>query len=219
VSTASLLRNTVRDQKDRKTVAFKQFHFLTLRDLGVAGPAIAISKGRAVRNCLLKSPEQRIENNDVLTNWIAETLDKAHSFGFLKKQEGFKIDSDRARLYELSHDGLDSIFRDFSLEFEKWMVRRIAFFWAAVLVGVFLMPFFVYAAIKDGILSALGVAAALIAGMGIYGVAIWLVLKLFEFLSSIFYYPIVRLLARGSIKPGKKSTKISTPPPIPFGSQ
>jgi hypothetical protein len=27
VSTASLLRNTVRDQKDWKTVAFKQFHF------------------------------------------------------------------------------------------------------------------------------------------------------------------------------------------------
>jgi hypothetical protein len=27
VSTARLLRNTVRDQKDWKTVAFKQFHF------------------------------------------------------------------------------------------------------------------------------------------------------------------------------------------------
>src|ERR1039457_624666 len=34
VSTASLLRNTVRDQKDWKTVAFKQFHFFDPTGMG-----------------------------------------------------------------------------------------------------------------------------------------------------------------------------------------
>jgi hypothetical protein len=180
---------------------------LLMVDLGVAGPAIAASKGRAVRKYLLSPSEGRTESNDRLTDWIAETLDKAHSFGFLKKQEGFKVESHRARLYELSHDGLDNVFRAFSLEFEKWMVRRIAAFWVAILVGIILMPFFIYVAIMDGILSALGSAAVVIIGMVIYGGIIWLSIKLLEFLASIFYYPVVRFLARGSIKPSKKSDK------------
>jgi hypothetical protein len=180
---------------------------LLMVDLGAAGPAMASSKGRAVRNYLLKPTEKRTEENDALTNWIAETLEKAHSFGFLKRQEGFKVDNRRARLYELSHDGLDNIFRDFSLEFEKWMAWRITIFWGAVLTVGVALPIFGYIAIKEGILVALGQAALACVVLALYIGVIWLLIKFVDFLASIFYYPIVRLLARGSIKPSRKPAK------------
>jgi hypothetical protein len=188
---------------------------LLLTDLGIAGPAVAAGKGRSVRNYLLKPVEQRSEPNQGLTSWVAETLDKAHSFGFLKKQEGFKFGSDRARLYELSHDGLDSVFKTFSLDFEKWMVRRVLTFWAVVFVFLIALPVLVFLAIQNGILQALALTAVFVVVMAIYLGLIWLMVKLLDFLAVIFYYPIVRLLARGSVKSGRKPAKHPRPPPLP----
>ncbi len=180
---------------------------LLMADLGVAGPAVAASKGKVVRNYLLKPIEKRLENNEGLTTWIAETLEKAHSFGFLKKQEGFKVGNDRARLYELSHDGLDTVFRTFSLEFEKWIFKRVAIFWSMLFVLFFAVPLFIISAIENGLVAALWTLVAVVPVLGLYAGVLWIVMKVLDYLAFIFYYPFVRLLARGSIKAGGKNKK------------
>jgi hypothetical protein len=190
---------------------------LLLTDLGISGPAVAAGKGLAVRNHLLKPVERRSERNEALTAWIAETLDKAHSVGFLKRQQGFKIGNDRARLYELSHDGLDAVFKSFSLEFEKRMVWRIAILWIVIVVFLFVLPGFVFLAIRDGFLSALAAFAVGVVVMAVYGGLLWLMMKLLDFLAVIIYYPIVRRLARGSIKSRQKPAK--KPPPFPRSTE
>jgi hypothetical protein len=186
---------------------------LLLRDLGIAGPAVAAGKARSVQRYLLKPVEQRSEPNETLIAWIAGTLDKAHSFGFLKKQEGFNVGNERARLYELSHDGLDAIFKTFALEFEKWLFRRVIVLWAAVFVVLLVLPFYIWMAITQGFLAALVIMGSALVAVAIYAGLIWLMTKLFEYLAYLLYYPIVRLLTRGSISSRQKPVKL--PPPVP----
>ena len=87
------------------------------------------------------------------------------------------------------------------------MAWRITIFWGAVLTVGVALPIFGYIAIKEGILVALGQAALACVVLALYIGVIWLLIKFVDFLASIFYYPIVRLLARGSIKPSRKPGK------------
>ena len=173
---------------------------LRIADLGIAGRAVAAGRGLSVRNYLSLAVERRGNIPEQLLDWISETLDLGHSVGFLKRQEGFKTDNPRARLFELSHDGLDDVFRTFSLEFEKWVTKRIVTFWAAVFIVLFILPFVVLYAIENGIIAALLFVVAMTVGFAIYAGLIWLMLKLFDFLAILIYYPIVRRLTRGPVK-------------------
>jgi hypothetical protein len=128
---------------------------LQMKDLGIAGPAVSAGKGVSVLKYLNKSVEARIAPPAHLTNWILETLEVGHSFGFLKKQEGYGDTSPLSRLYELSHDSLDDIFRLFSLEFEKWMAKRIYIFWSLIFVLFFVLPYFTIEVLDKGILQVL----------------------------------------------------------------
>jgi hypothetical protein len=178
---------------------------LLMADLGIAGPAVATGKGRlSLRNYLSKPVERRGESPDTLTNWISDTLEVAHSFGFLKRQEGYKAKNPRARLYELSHDGLDDIFRSFSLEFEKWVARRIYTFLALLFVALFVLPYFVAIVLTDGIWQALTIVVGFAVIVPIYAGITWIMLKVFDFIAVVIYYPIIRRLVRGSIRSGKR---------------
>ncbi|HEY3845590.1 MAG TPA: hypothetical protein VGL95_00590 [Acetobacteraceae bacterium] len=172
---------------------------LLLRDLGMAGPAVAAGKGLAVQKYLAKPVERREASPPRLTAWITDTLETAHRCGFLKRQEGFKANTPQARLYELSHDGLDDIFRSFSLEFEKWVTRRIIFFWAVILILFFIAPYVIYIAYTIGPVYALLLIVGGVVGIVIYLGIIWVVLKLMSYLALITYYPIVRWLVGGRV--------------------
>ena len=180
---------------------------LTLKDLGIAGPAMSAGKGIAVLKYLQKPPEGRIDTPTRLTNWISETLDLSHSFGFLKRQEGYGGTNLHGRLYELSHDSLDDIFRLFSLEFEKWVSKRIYLFWSVIFVLLFVLPFMLLA---EDIWEALVRMAVLIVGGVIYVGLIWVLMLIAPYIAAVIYYPIVRQLARGSIKPSATTKREPT---------
>jgi hypothetical protein len=178
---------------------------LQMTDLGIAGPAVAAKKGLSVWRYLRTRVERRRAIPDSLTDWISKTLDVAHSFGFLKRQEGYKANNPRARLYELSHDGLDDILRFFSLEFEKWVARRVYTFQALLFVALVVAPYFAIIALNEGILQALFLAALLVILGVVYLGVLWILSKLYVYVAMVIYYPIVRRLVRGSIRSGGKS--------------
>jgi hypothetical protein len=173
---------------------------LQIKDLGIAGPAVSAGKGIAVLKYLKKPVEGRSAIPGRLTNWIAETLEVGHSFGFLKKQEGYGGTNPHSRLYELSHDSLDDIFRSFSLEFEKWVAKRIYILWSLIFVLFFVLPYFTIIALNQGILEALGMLIGMVIAGAIYGGLVWVFILVAPYIAALIYYPIVRRLTRGSIK-------------------
>jgi hypothetical protein len=177
---------------------------LLMADLGIAGPAIAAAKGLSIRDFLYRPVERRDESPDALIAWIWETLESAHSFGFLKRQEGFQVRNPRLRLYELSHDALDDVFRSFSLEFERWVTRRVYALWVLLMFVLFPIPFFLWTWYTDGFWNALREAATTVAlfavGAVVYAAVIWIMIKLFDYIAIVTYYPLVRYLVRGPIK-------------------
>ena len=106
---------------------------LIISNLGMVGPAFAVSKGLNVRDYLKKAVEGRGPPPGALIQWITDTLTTAQGFGFLKQQRGFEQGSSR-NLFELTHDSLDDIFRAFSLDFERWISRKIYKFYASLYV-------------------------------------------------------------------------------------
>jgi len=182
---------------------------LLMRDLGMAGPAVAAGKGFSVRTYLNTPIEKRGASPDHLTNWISETLELGHSFGFLKRQEGYKVNNSNARLYELSHDGLDNIFRSFSLEFEKWVVKRIYILWSFLFVALFVLPWFLSTALNEGIGPALVLLVSIILGFALYLLIIWILTILYPYVAAVIYYPIVRWLVRGSVHSAEQVRRIS----------
>ncbi len=180
---------------------------LRMADLGIAGPAVAAGKGLALHNYLSKPVERRGASPQILTDWITETLEVARSFGFLKRQEGYKANNPRARLYELSHDGLDDIFRSFSLEFEKWATRRVLTLLAFVYVILFGMPYFTLTALTEGMWAAIGRFLVFVVFGAIYLGILWIMLKLYVYIAVVIYYPFVRRLVRGTIKSGGKKPR------------
>ena len=68
-------------------------------------------------------------------------------------------------------------------------------------------------AIAQGFLNALILMGTVLLSLVIYAGLIWLMTKLFEFIAYILYYPIIRLLTRGSISSRQKPIKL--PPPVP----
>ena len=177
---------------------------LLMKDLGIAGPAVSAGKGVSVLKYLNKPVEKRSATPSRLTNWISETLEVGHSFGFLKKQEGYGGANPHSRLYELSHDSLDDIFRSFSLEFEKWLAKRIYTFWFLIFVLFFVLPYFTMIVIERGISEALLVLMAVVFGLAIYGGLIWILILVAPYIAALIYYPIIRRLTRGSIKAARK---------------
>ena len=173
---------------------------LQMKDLGIAGPAVSAGKGISVLKYLNKPIEARIAPPTSLTTWILKTLELGHSFGFLKKQEGYGDANPLSRLYELSHDSLDDIFRLFSLEFEKWMAKRLYMFWSLIFGLFFVLPYFTYVALDQGILQALILFVGLIIGGAIYLGFFMVLMLIAPYIAAVIYYPIVRRLARGSIK-------------------
>lgn len=176
-----------------------------MTDLGIAGPAIAAGKGLSVWRYLGMRVERRGRTPDRLTDWITETLDVAHSFGFLKRQQGYKASDPHARLYELSHDGLVDIFRTFSLEFEKWVARRVYTLQAIFAIIFILGPWFTIVVLNEGIAQALLILILFIIGGLVYLGILWILMKIYVYVAAIIYYPIVRGLVSGSIKPPKQS--------------
>jgi hypothetical protein len=172
---------------------------LQIKDLGIAGPAVSAGKGIAVLKYLKKPVEGRSAIPSRLTNWISETLEVGHSFGFLKKQEGYGGTNPHSRLYELSHDSLD-IFRLFSLEFEKWLAKRVYIFWSLIFVLFFVVPYFTMIVLDKGILEALFVLVVMVFAAAIYLGLLWVLILVAPYIAALIYYPIVRRLTRGSIK-------------------
>jgi hypothetical protein len=182
---------------------------LLLVDLGIAGPAVAAGKGLSVRSYLATPVEQRGESPEPLRRWISETLEVGLSFGFLKRQQGFKNKDSNALLYELSHDGLDDIFRSFALEFEKWVTKRVLGLWAFAVIVLFILPYFSLIAWSQGIVEAvLAILAMLLAGL-IYGAVLWVMMKIYPYIAAVVYYPFVRWLVKGPVKMKKSSFKTS----------
>jgi hypothetical protein len=62
----------------------------------------------------------------------------------LKRQESFQGQDSQSPLYELSHDGLDEVLRGLSLEFEKWVARRVYTLLAIIFIVVFLLPYAIF---------------------------------------------------------------------------
>jgi cellulose synthase/poly-beta-1,6-N-acetylglucosamine synthase-like glycosyltransferase len=110
-------------------------------------------------------------------------------------------------LYELSHDSLDDIFRSFSLEFEKWVSKRIYLFWSVIFVLLFVLPFMFLA---DDIWGALFLMAVMIISGVMYLGLIWVIMLIAPYIAAVIYYPIVRQLARGSIKPSATTKREPT---------
>ncbi len=173
---------------------------LLMKDLGIAGPAVSAGKGIAVLKYLQKPIEKRIVAPSRLTDWISETLEASHSFGFLKKQEGYGGTNPHSRLYELSHDSLDDIFRLFSLEFEKWLAKRIYLFWSLIFILFFVLPFLTYNVLQKGILETLLLLMVLVISGAIYFGFFLVIMLVAPYIAAVIYYPIVRRLTRGSIK-------------------
>jgi hypothetical protein len=169
---------------------------LLMSDLGMAGPAIAAGKGLSVWRYLNNRSEKRKAAPERLDIWISETLEKARTFGFLKRQESLQDQNSQSRLYELSHDGLDDILRGFSLEFEKWVARRVYMLLAIIFVIVFLLPYAIFIFEQTGLE---GLAILAIGGLTYVGV-FWIISKLAVYVAAVTYYPIVRQLVRGSIR-------------------
>jgi hypothetical protein len=172
---------------------------LLLTDLGIAGPAFAAGKGLAVQKYLARSVERRGACPPKLTAWIMGTLETAYKCSFLKRQEGFKANDPQTRLYELSHDGLDDIFRSFSLEFEKWVTRRVLFLWGTLLVLFFIAPYVAYIAYTDGVVYAVLAIVVGAVAIAVYIGIVWVVIKLMSYLALVTYYPVVRWLVRGRV--------------------
>jgi hypothetical protein len=167
-----------------------------MSDLGMAGPATAAGKGLSVWRYLNNRSGKREDAPERLRIWISETLEKARTFGFLKRQEGLQGQNSQSPLYELSHDGLDEILRGFSLEFEKWAARRIYRLLAIIFVVVFLLPYAVFVFEELGLE---GLAILSITALGYVGV-FWIVMKLGVYVAAVTYYPIVRRLVGGSMR-------------------
>ena len=129
---------------------------LILSDLGIVGPAFAAGKGLDVHGYLGRPVERRGPAPAALTEWITATLTTAQRFGFLKRQRGFQEGSSR-NLFELAHDSLDDVFRVFSLDFEKWISRKVYKFYGS-LFGIFLvLPILVYLISTEKLIDALGI--------------------------------------------------------------
>ena len=176
-----------------------------MTDLGIAGAAIAAGRGLSVWRYLRTRVERLERTPESLTNWITETLDVALSFGFLKRQQGYKASDPHARLYELSHDGLDDIFRTFSLEFEKWVAKKVYTLQTILLIIFLVLPYFIFYILLEGILKALLFLALITFGGAIYLGIISILLKIYVYVAAAVYYPIVRALVSGSINPPKQS--------------
>jgi hypothetical protein len=171
---------------------------LVLSDLGIVGPAFAVSKGLDVRSYLGRAVERRGPPPGTLTQWITDTLTTAQRFGFLKQQKGFRQGSARD-LFELAHDSLDDIFRVFSLDFEKWISRRVYKFYASLYVLFLGVPIFLFLVMSKGLAEGIVIFLIGIFAMAIYSGIIYLFVLLFSFLARIILFPILRLLARGRV--------------------
>jgi hypothetical protein len=172
---------------------------LHLTDLGIAGSAVATKHSRAVRKYLAKPIERRDSAPQALVDWIGSTLEAAASCGFLKKQQSYT--SGGRPLYELSHDSLDDVFRNFSLEFEKWITKRVYLLQAILFSVLCLIPVIAYLIANIGWLETATLLIAFLLGGAIYVGIFYVLAKLFQYLLELLYYPIVRLLARGRVKP------------------
>ncbi len=175
-------------------------HKLLMPDLGIAGPAVATGKGRDIARFLSRPVEQRGPVPAGLISWLDGTLNKAHQVGFLKKQQALDVKTgNREVLYELSHDSLDDVLRGFSIEFEKWISRRVHLF-LAVLGALFIAtPFLVFFFVVYG---AQGILILVILGIsiGVYLVIGYLLSLLLRYLKEVLYYLIVRHLLRGRLE-------------------
>jgi hypothetical protein len=174
---------------------------LLMSDLGLAGAATATGKSLSVWRYLNNRSKRREAAPEPLLIWISETLEKARTFGFLKRQEYSQGQSSQSQLYELSHDGLDEILREFSLEFEKWVARRVYALLAILFVIVFLLPYFCIVAFNQGLAAALNVFLITVAVGALYAGVIWVISKLIVYVAAVTYYPIVRRVVGGSIEP------------------
>jgi hypothetical protein len=176
---------------------------LRLDDLGFAGPAVLQKRcSSAARKYLTTLPDSREHPPRELVTWIASVLDAGTSVGFLKRQgSGTTAPAtvDEETLVELSHDMLGDVFRQFSVELETWVRGRWAklagtFFGAAIVT-----PYFVFAWLKSGFLTAILMMAFFAIGLLVYAVIIVLALMVGEFLFRLIGYPIVRRLAKGVV--------------------
>jgi conflict system STAND superfamily ATPase len=168
---------------------------LLLSDLGIAGPAICVGKDRETRRYLEKPVEKREPAPAVLTSWISETLTVAAGFGFLKRQKGVGHGTD-GNLFELARDALIDVFRAFSLDFEKWIARRVYILLAGMVGLLIVLPGSIFLLVTQGLEFLL---LYLVAG-GIYVGSLYIMGLLFRYLKELIYFPIVRALARGEVR-------------------
>jgi hypothetical protein len=177
---------------------------LILSDLGIVGPAFAVSKGRDVRDYLKRPVESREQPPSALIQWMIDTLTTAHQFGFLKRQQGFQQGNSR-NMFELAHDSLDDVFRAFSLEFEKWISRRVYKLYGILYGVLFILPILVYFIITEGILWGLVFFLIGVIGLLIY-LGVFLLFRILgRFLARVILFPVLRWLARGKVIPSTKS--------------
>ena len=100
---------------------------------------------------------------------------------------------------------MDDIFRTFSLEFEKWVAKRVYILQATLATIFLLLPWFIIYILQEGILNALIFLAAITFGGALYLGILWILLKIYVYVAAAVYYPIVRALVSGSINPPKQS--------------
>jgi hypothetical protein len=88
----------------------------------------------------------------------------------------------------------------FSLEFEKWLAKRVYIFWSLIFVLFFVVPYFTMIVLDKGILEALFVLVVMVFAAAIYLGLLWVLILVAPYIAALIYYPIVRRLTRGSIK-------------------
>lgn len=178
---------------------------LLLKDLGIAGPAMAAGKGREVQRYLARPVEKRGEPPPALTSWVESTLSKAHVCGFLKRQAGF-VEGDGGRLYELAHDSLDEIFRSFAIDFERWVIKRVYTLLTAIAFLLFILPNLIYVFATSTLFEALLLVVGGMVAILFYVALLWLLGKLIGVIALVTYYPIVRRLLSGPVSESLNKT-------------
>lgn len=187
---------------DNRSMARK----IRIEDLGFAGPAVAKARLPKLDNEYMRQmPERRGDPPEGLVAWIADVVEKGVQAGFLKQQHGVSLAPNEAeapnlnRLFEISHDSLSDLFRQFSVEFESWVRGR----WAK-LVGVLfgllvVLPFFVSSWIANGLLKTLIGAVIAVLGLVVYLLFVVVMALIMNFVFGLVAYPVIRRLARGMV--------------------
>jgi hypothetical protein len=180
---------------------------LRMEDLGFAGAAVAKARLPKFDNEYLRQmPERRGEPPAALVGWISEVVAKAVQAGFIKQQHGLpgsatgqQHSTNLRNLFELSHDSLSDLFRQFSVEFESWVRGRWAKLVGVLFGGLFVLPFFVISVIHSGLVATLLEFAGFAIFLVLYLLFLIIMVLVMNYFFILIGYPIVRRLARGVV--------------------